>query len=278
MKNFLRHLFIPHESNNHRAKLLHNEILFFTVIVLFFGSFFLSGFRSRYPSVLGVSSDITAEKLLVLTNQVRVKNGLSPLSMDSELLTAAGEKADDMFLQNYWAHNAPDGKTPWVFIKGAGYNYVYAGENLARGFDSTDSVINAWMASPTHRSNVLSQNYQDVGFAVKKGKLNGEETILVVEELGNRSQNIAQSAPSVPSVPESAIQGASLPKSLISSSAFSLTVDKVVIAVFILVLLSDMIVVGRKKVLRFVGHNLDHIFFFLAFLILINLIIRGVII
>ena len=278
MKNFLRHLFIPHESNNHRAKLLHHKILFFAVVILFFGSFALSSFRSHYPLVLGVTADITPEKLLTLTNQVREKNGLSVLSMDSELSIAAQNKASDMLSQNYWAHNAPDGKTPWVFIKAAGYNYVYAGENLARGFDNTDSVVNAWMASPTHRANVLSQNYKDVGFAVVKGKLNGEETVLVVEELGNKNQSIAQNTPSSISIPGSAIEGVSLSKPLISSSMLSLNVDKIVIAIFILALILDMTVVGRKKILRFVGHNLDHIFFFLAFVLLINLLVRGVII
>ena len=275
MKSFLRHLFIPHESNNHRAKLLHNHILFFAVAILFLGSFFLSSFKSHYPQVLGVTADIDSEKLLSLTNQVREKNGLSILSMNLELSNAAQNKADDMFSQDYWAHNAPDGKTPWVFIKSAGYNYVYAGENLARGFDNTDSVINAWMESPTHRANVLSQNYKDVGFAVKKGKLNGEDTILIVEELGSRTGNIAQS---VPAVSGTSVVEKVQPLPLINSSKLSLNLDKIVISVFILTLISDMVVIERKKILRFVGHNLDHVFFFLAFLALINFLIRGVII
>ena len=86
-----------------------------------------------------------------------------------------------MFSKDYWAHNAPDGTTPWVFIKNTGYNYIYAGENLARGFNSASDVINAWMNSPEHRQNVLSPNYQNVGFAVATGTLSGEDTVLVVE-------------------------------------------------------------------------------------------------
>lgn len=277
MKNFLRHLFIPHESNNHRAKLLHNDALFLLVVILFFGTFVLSGFKSRFPSVLGVTADITSEKLLLLTNQTREKNGIPPLSINTKLTSAAQSKADDMFLQGYWAHNAPDGKTPWVFIKAAGYNYVYAGENLARGFDNTDDVIKAWMGSPTHRENVLSQNYRDVGFAVKKGRLNGEETILIVEELGASSGTIAQSASSSKALSEKAGGQEVLPASLVSSSRLSSNLSKLVVFMFLSILSLDMIIIERKKILRFVGHNLDHIFFFLAFLLLINLLVRGVI-
>ena len=59
------------------------------------------------------------------------------------------------------------------------------GENLARGFNSASDVINAWMNSPEHRQNVLSPNYQNVGFAVATGNLSGEDTVLVVEMLGS---------------------------------------------------------------------------------------------
>src|SRR3990172_3890597 len=103
------------------------------------------------------------------------------------------KKAQDMLDYGYWAHNSPTGKSPWVFIRSSGYNYVYAGENLARGFATADSVMKAWMASPDHRANVLSANYEDVGFAVKLGKLNGEETVLIVEELGSLHMPIAKS-------------------------------------------------------------------------------------
>jgi hypothetical protein len=185
MKDFLHHLFLPHISNNYRAKLLHRKSILLTITILFFAGFSLSAVRTTFPSVLGTYSDITSEQLLLLTNQKRQENSLPPLSLNGELSAAASSKADNMFAEDYWAHNSPDGKTPWVFIKAAGYNYIYAGENLARGFTNAQDVINAWMASPEHRQNMLSSNYQSVGYAVETGKLNGEDTVLVVEMLGS---------------------------------------------------------------------------------------------
>src|ERR1035437_764129 len=187
MINFLRRLFLPRETNNYRPGLLHHKILLSAILLLISAGVFTSFVRTNYPAVLGVSADISTQQLLILTNQERQDNNIGALTDNSELDLAAANKAADMFSKDYWAHNAPDGTTPWTFIKAAGYNYVYAGENLARGFNSTSDVATAWMNSPEHRQNVLSPNYQNVGFAVASGKLSGEDTVLVVEMLGSTS-------------------------------------------------------------------------------------------
>jgi hypothetical protein len=99
---------------------------------------------------------------------------------------AALKKAQDMFAKNYWAHYAPDGSTtPWKFILAAGYVYKYAGENLAKDFDTSTSVMSAWMASAGHRANIVSKNYKDIGMVAVSGTLSGEETTLVVQMLGS---------------------------------------------------------------------------------------------
>ncbi|MFS8159296.1 MAG: CAP domain-containing protein, partial [Candidatus Roizmanbacteria bacterium] len=128
--------------------------------------------------------DITTQRLYELTNAERAKNGLSTLSYNATLSQAAGMKASHMFEHNYWAHNAPDGTTPWYFFKQVGYNYELAGENLARDFEYSDGVVQGWMNSPSHRDNVLKAEYTDIGFAVVNGKLEGEDTTLVVQLFG----------------------------------------------------------------------------------------------
>jgi len=202
MKHFLRHLFSPHESNNHRAKALHHSSLSLVAFLMIVGSFLFSFGFDHDRSVLGISYTITAEELLVMTNQKRQENGLPPLTMNSSLAQAAQRKADDMFSKNYWSHVAPDGTTPWYFIRSSGYEYVYAGENLARGYTNSSDVINAWMASPSHKENMLSPNYKEIGFAIKDGTLTGDDTVLVVEEFGSRgseqTQPIAQVIPVTP--------------------------------------------------------------------------------
>jgi hypothetical protein len=186
MKDFLHQLLFPRASNNHRSKVLHNQSLLFTILFLLMSLSFLSFVQRDYPNVLGISANISIQDLLDQTNQKRRENGLAPVVLNVQLTHAAEMKGDDMFAKNYWAHVAPDGTTPWVFIKNSGYDYLYAGENLARGFTTATDTVNAWMASPTHRENLLSPNFKDIGFAVKTGTLTGSETILVVQEFGSK--------------------------------------------------------------------------------------------
>jgi hypothetical protein len=89
-----------------------------------------------------------------------------------------------MFSKNYWAHVAPDGTTPWDFIKKNGYNYSSAGENLARDFNDSQSVVSAWMASKSHRENIVNLHYREIGIGVVNGILDGKETTLVVQMFG----------------------------------------------------------------------------------------------
>ncbi len=302
----MRHLFFPHVSNNYRPKLLHHKTLLIVTLIIFFAGFSLSAIRNTFPSVLGTFSNISNQQLLLLTNEKRQENGLPPLTLNSELDSAALAKANNMFTEDYWAHDSPDGKTPWYFIKQAGYNYVYAGENLARGFTTPSDVVNAWMASPEHRQNMLSPNYTNVGFAVETGKLTGEDTVLVVEmfgsttlagstqnELGSQNNNTKEvssaSSPTPPVVTENSVPKSGtvldasktpIPsvKPLIDSASFSSDIALFIVSIFILTLILDMIVIERKKVVRIVGHNIDHIMFLSLLLILILFMIRGVII
>jgi hypothetical protein len=304
MINFLHHFFLPREENNYRSGFLHHKIVFSLILLLVSAGLLTSSVRTNFPAVLGLSVNIPTQELLILTNQQRQNNGLGALTDNSELDLAAANKAADMFRKDYWAHNAPDGTMPWVFIKGAGYNYVYAGENLARGFNSASDVITAWMNSPEHRQNVLSPNYQNVGFAVATGKLGGEDTVLIVEMLGSLNLGrpvatnnkippaVAVGSPTVqnfhPAVPAQQIPiakinnadllGASVIKPLINSHTFVSLSAGTILALFVLVLLLDMLVIERKKVVRFVGHNLDHILFLSVIFIVVIILLRGSII
>ncbi len=305
--NFLHHLFVPREANNYRSGLLHHKVLLNLILVIVAVGLLTGIVRTNFPSVLGIASDISVQQLLILTNQQREGNSLAPLSNNPELDQAAYNKAADMFAKDYWAHNAPDGTTPWVFIKGAGYNYVYAGENLARGFSNASDVVTAWMNSQEHRKNILSSNYRDVGFAVATGKLNGEDTVLVVEMLGSRSfgtvavennkqpveiavasisatnLNNTNTEPSPAPEPESSILsqqllGISSIKPFINSQKLTAISAGAILALFIFVLLIDMVIVERKKVVRFVGHNLDHILFLSAIFGIVLIFMKGSII
>lgn len=277
----IHHFFIPHISNNFRAKLLHQQTLSIFILGLFLGGFLLSYFSSAFPAVLGQAIDISVEKLIQFTNTKRIENAQNPLKLNDKLSYAASLKANDMFANDYWAHNSPSGKTPWVFIKDSGYTYVYAGENLARGFSSADEVVEAWMASSTHRGNLLSQDYEDIGFAVKKGKLKGEETVLIVQMFGSTTLAPGRSTVAI-SEPEGS--NLALVKSeeiktnpIIDTKILSSSLSQTIVILFIFVLLIDMIIVKRQNILRFVGHNADHIFFLTLILLILGILSKGLI-
>lgn len=142
-------------------------------------------------TVLGVKQPISAEELLTLTNQQRAEAGLASVKANAELSKAAFMKANDMFEHQYWAHTSPSGVTPWQWFDKAGYNYVYAGENLAKDFGSASAVMTAWMGSTDHRANVLNEHYTQVGFAVVDGTLDGHPTVLVVALYGEPVRALA---------------------------------------------------------------------------------------
>lgn len=180
----LHHWFVPHEANNHRSRALHVDALFSYTLLLLVFNFILRFGHMQMPDILGYATDIRVEQLLGSTNVKRQDAGLSALQLNTTLSQAAAAKAADMFANNYWAHNSPSGKTPWDFINASGYRYTLAGENLAKNFQSSDGVVDAWMNSETHKANLLKAGYNDVGFAVVNGVLNGEETTLVVQMFG----------------------------------------------------------------------------------------------
>ncbi len=203
------HLFVPHHSNNHRSKVLHVESLLVYVLVFAILNLGVRILHRTMPDVLGYATDIHVEQLLSETNGLRQGAGLAPLALNQQLSAAAAQKAQDMFAKGYWAHNSPSGATPWDFISQAGYKYTVAGENLAKNFSTSKGVIDAWMASPTHRDNILKPAYREVGFAVVNGILNGEETTLVVQMFGASSTPLAI-APPKPAVPVAVSQKAAV--------------------------------------------------------------------
>lgn len=283
MKELLRHLFLPHNSNNQRAKILHhNSLLLFAALFLIL-TLILPSLKTNFPGVLGTSINVSVEQLLTLTNQERQKNNISPLVLNSKLTIAANNKAQNMLKEDYWAHVSPTGETPWDFIKQSGYSYVYAGENLARGFTTAKDAINAWMASPSHRANVLSDNYQDVGFAIVEGNLTGEKNdVLIVEEFGGtlltpvEQKNVIKTQP----ISNNGVLGKEeTPKktSLINPYLSIKQISILLLSIFIIVLMLDIVVINRKKIIRFVSHSADHLLFLLFILLLVLLLQKGII-
>ncbi len=172
-------------QHHRRSKHYLKSYLPYLPMLLIVGSgLLINNLWSRPTQVLGASRDFSSISLLSATNQDRTAARRSALTLDSQLTAAAQAKADDMVKHNYWAHNSPDGKTPWTFIEASGYSYQTAGENLAYGFGGAKDTIIGWMNSPQHRANILNANYQNVGFGVAQSpdyQGLGPKTIIVAE-------------------------------------------------------------------------------------------------
>lgn len=194
-----------HHRNKHYVKAYWPYLPMLAIVGL---GVALNLFLNSSSAVLGAKQDISTESLLSTTNTVRQSEHESALSIQPQLQAAAQAKANDLAKKNYWAHTSPDGATPWTFISDAGYQYQSAGENLAYGFDSALATIDGWVSSPEHRANLLSSNYQNVGFGIAQapnflGK--GQQTIIVAEY----GQPVAAAANITFSVPETTTNGVS---------------------------------------------------------------------
>jgi len=136
---------------------------------------------ARVPSA-GISYSFELERAIYhFTNEVRQKNGLSPLTWENCLRDAARAHSADMLIKNYFAHNSPDGHTPHDRIQAVcRFPISMSGENIwmSNGRQLGDVrqlariVVDSWMSSPGHRSNLLRPQFTDIGVGVAT---NGKE-------------------------------------------------------------------------------------------------------
>ena len=276
----IKHFFIPTTHNNYRARILHLDFLFlfFAVALLFASSYKYSNISHLNDKVLGIATDITAQKLFDLTNAERVKKGLPKLAYNEKLASAAVKKANDMFYANYWAHYSPSGKTPWEFILAEGYKYEYAGENLAKDFMFSNDVVQAWMDSPSHRENLLKKDYSEVGFGIVNGTLQGEELTLVVQMFGKplaTGQTITQDK--APLVPQKVLSSEAVAgKTGIKAISFDFTFMFFII--LSIVLLLDLYYAHKLNLVRMTGKNIAHLIFIIFIICSLLLVAKGLVI
>lgn len=136
----------------------------------------------KSKDVLAYATEMTHAGLLSATNSQRTAHGVAALSLNTKLNNAAQAKANDMVARDYWSHQTPDGRQPWVFIVNAGYQYLAAGENLAYGFSTSSGAVTGWMNSPSHKANLLNAVFTEVGFGIANSANyvgNGPQTVVV---------------------------------------------------------------------------------------------------
>lgn len=185
LKNSLRTFFVPEEKNGYLPKALTKKPLFCYAFLLLVLKILIILFWIYFPSTQ-LYSAISSQRVLDLINSVRAEKNLAPVSLDIKLAVAADYKSADMLANDYFEHTSPSGISPWHWFNKAGYNYLYAGENLALDFNESDEVFNAWMESPTHRANILNPNFNEIGISVRSGQLQNHQATVAVLLFGQK--------------------------------------------------------------------------------------------
>lgn len=113
------------------------------------------------------------EEVLVLTNERRAAGAdcgsegafppAPPLTMNPALRCAARVHSMDMAVRNYFDHTDPDGVGFDQRIVAAGYNASAMGENIAAGPPDPEHVVEAWMGSDGHCSNIMQSFFTEIG-------------------------------------------------------------------------------------------------------------------
>lgn len=108
-------------------------------------------------------------EIVTLTNQARQQQGLSPLSLNSALITAAQAHSDDMAKTENLSHQGSNGSEFWERAAAAGYNLSTGGENVLYRFDtSARGAFQQWRESPPHNANMMNGDYREVGIAYSR--------------------------------------------------------------------------------------------------------------
>jgi serralysin len=126
---------------------------------------------------------------LQLVNEARVANGIKPLTVDGELLTAARGHDEYMDAYDAFSHTGLNGSTLSQRITAAGYGWTAAAENIAYASGglteaTVQTLFNNLMNSPGHRANILNGTYEEVGIGLKLGTYQGREVVFVTQDFG----------------------------------------------------------------------------------------------
>ncbi len=140
-----------------------------------------------------LQEDLTSSEVLRLTNVTRSEHGIPELKESFLLNAVAVDRARDMFEKQYFDHVSPTGEKAADIAQKVGYRYKMIGENIAAGaFITNQKIINGWMQSPGHRKNLLSGQFEEIGVAVVKGRLEGDETWIAVQVFGRQSPAVRE--------------------------------------------------------------------------------------
>lgn len=177
----IKNYFLPTKANAYHPHFFRKQTIIAVVAVLVFLQIGYFVQTTLVFNKTGFLAAVLPGVLTALTNNDRATNGVGTLVEEPLLTQAAQKKAADMAEKGYFSHVTPDGKTPWYWLDLVGYNYTYAGENLAVNFTDSKDVEDAWMKSPTHRANIVKSEFTRIGIGTAQGIYQGKDVTFVVQ-------------------------------------------------------------------------------------------------
>ncbi len=121
-------------------------------------------------NIPAVTTTTQENEVARLVNVQRAKAGLPALKINWQLSRVARYKSADMANKGYFSHNSPTYGTPFQMMENFGLRFTAAGENIAYGQRTPAEVMNDWMNSPGHRSNIMSGSFSEIGVGLAKNK------------------------------------------------------------------------------------------------------------
>lgn len=115
-----------------------------------------------------------SQRVLALVNAARGKsrkcgrtafNAVPPLTLSATLNRAALLHSQDMANKNFFEHQGSDGSKVGDRATRVGYRWRVAGENIAIGAESAEAVVQGWLDSPGHCTNIMSPGFTEMGIA-----------------------------------------------------------------------------------------------------------------
>jgi uncharacterized protein YkwD len=90
------------------------------------------------------------------------------LSWNADIAEAAVQHSNDMAQMRELNHVGSNGGSAGDRLHDVGYLWQTYGENIASGYDSANSVLEAWINSPGHCRNLMGANFMEMGAAQKE--------------------------------------------------------------------------------------------------------------
>lgn len=201
----LVNFFIAQEENDFRPPILSYKAFVIYGLILLLLRLFLGNLATH-------GATVDSKTLMDLINFERQQRNLNTLVTNTKLVSAATSKSQDMIDRDYFAHIDPEGNYVWYRVENAGYApYKILGENLAVDFSSSEGMVKAWIDSPSHRANLLHQDFADQGLAALWGDYQNRYTNLTTSLFGTLSSIKSQVSVPTPPAPLPATQPSPIP-------------------------------------------------------------------